>query len=102
MATGPGAIRKFNEQMRPALEKFGMLGKEEADFISAELAKIGAKQGSDVEKLGLIRRLILQGVAGYSSSLGGRAGAAGFSFASDIPGQNNLAPKAANQNALTQ
>ena len=102
MATGPGAIRKFNEQMRPALEKFGMLGKEEADFISAELAKIGAKPGSDAEKLGLIRRMILQGVAGYSSSLGGRAGAAGFSFASDIPGQNNLAPKATNTNAMTQ
>jgi hypothetical protein len=102
MATGPGAIRKFNEQMRPALEKFGMLGKEEADFISAELAKIGAKAGSEAEKLGLIRRLILQGVAGYSSSLGGRAGAAGFSFASDIPGQNKLAPKATNTNAMTQ
>ena len=102
MATGPGAIRKFNEQMRPALEKFGMLGKEEADFISAELAKIGSKPGSDAEKLGLIRRMILQGVAGYSSSLGGRAGAAGFSFASEIPGQNNLAPKATNTNAMTQ
>jgi hypothetical protein len=102
MATGPGAIRKFNEQMRPALEKFGMLGKEEADFISAELAKIGAKAGSEAEKLGLMRRMILQGVAGYSSSLGGRAGAAGFSFASDIPGQNSLAPKATNTNAMTQ
>jgi hypothetical protein len=102
MATGPGAIRKFNEQMRPALEKFGMLGKEEADFISAELAKIGAKAGSEAEKLGLIRRMILQGVAGYSSSLGGRAGAAGFSFANDIPGQNTMAPKAANTNAMTQ
>ena len=102
MATGPGAIRKFNEQMRPALEKFGMLGKDEANFISAELAKINAKPGSDVEKLGLIRRLILQGVAGYSSSLGGRLGAAGFSFASDIPGQNSIAPKATNQNAMTR
>ena len=102
MATGPGAIQKFNEQMRPALEKFGMLSKSEADYISAELAKIGAKAGSEAEKLGLIRRLILQGVAGYSSSLGGRAGAAGFSFASDIPGQNKLAPKATNQNAMTQ
>jgi len=102
MATGPGAIIKFNEQMRPALEKFGMLGKEEADFISAELAKIGAKAGSEAEKLGLIRRLILQGVAGYSSSLGGRLGAAGFSFASDIPGQNTMAPKATNTNAMTQ
>jgi hypothetical protein len=102
MATGPGAIRKFNEQMRPALEKFGMLGKDEANFISAELAKIGTKPGSDVEKLGLMRRLILQGVAGYSSSLGGRLGAAGFSFASDIPGQNSIAPKATNQNAMTR
>ena len=102
MATGPLAIRKFNEQMRPALEKFGMLNKAEADYISAELAKIGTKPGSDVEKLGLIRRLILQGVAGYSSSLGGRLGAAGFSFASDIPGQNSIAPKATNQNAMTR
>jgi len=102
MATGPGAIQKFNEQMRPALEKFGMLSKAEADYISAELAKINAKPGSDVEKLGLIRRLILQGVAGYSSSLGGRLGAAGFSFASDIPGQNSIAPKATNQNAMTR
>ena len=102
MATGPLAIRKFNEQMRPALEKFGMLNKAEADYISAELAKIGTKPGSDVEKLGLMRRLILQGVAGYSSSLGGRLGAAGFSFASDIPGQNSIAPKATNQNAMTR
>ena len=54
------------------------------------------------EKLGLIRRLILQGVAGYSSSAAGRLGAAGFSFASDIPGQNKLAPKATNTNAMTQ
>ena len=102
MATGPGAIRKFNEQMRPALEKFGMLSKTEADFISAELAKINAKPGSDVEKLGLIRRLILQGVAGYASSAAGRLGAAGFSFASDIPGQNSIAPRATNQNAMTR
>jgi hypothetical protein len=102
MATGPGAIRKFNEQMRPALEQFGMLSKSEADYISAELAKIGAKAGSEAEKLGLIRRLILQGVAGYSSSAAGRLGAAGFSFASDIPGQNKLAPKATNTNAMTQ
>ena len=102
MATGPLAIRKFNEQMRPALEKFGMLNKAEADYISAELAKIGTKPGSDVDKLGLMRRLILQGVAGYSSSLGGRLGAAGFSFASDIPGQNSIAPKATNQNAMTR
>ena len=67
-----------------------MLGKEEADFIARELAKIGTKPGSEAEKLGLMRRLILQGVAGYSSSLGGRLGAAGFNFAEQIPTSSGM------------
>ena len=44
---------------------------------------------------------VMQGITAYSSSLGGRAGAAGFSFASDIP-TNQLAPKQTNQNALAR
>ena len=72
IATNKAVIQKFNEQMRPALERFGMLSKEEADRIAAELVKIGAKSGSEAEKLGLMRRLILQGVTGYSSSLTSR------------------------------
>ena len=68
IATNKAVIQKFNEQMRPALERFGMLSKEEADRIASELVKIGAKSGSEAEKLGLMRRLILQGVTGYSSS----------------------------------
>ena len=72
IATNKAVIQKFNEQMRPALERFGMLSKEEADRIASELVKIGAKSGSEAEKLGLMRRLILQGVTGYSSSLTSR------------------------------
>jgi hypothetical protein len=72
IATNTAVIKKFNEQMRPALERFGMLSKEEADRIASELVKIGAKSGSEAEKLGLMRRLILQGVSGYSSSLTSR------------------------------
>ena len=72
IATNTAVIQKFNEQMRPALERFGMLSKQEADRIASELAKIGAKSGSEAEKLGLMRRLILQGVSGYSSSLTSR------------------------------
>jgi hypothetical protein len=72
LATNTAVIKKFNEQMRPALERFGMLSKDEADRIAAELAKIGEKSGSEAQKLGLMRRLILQGVAGYSSSLTSR------------------------------
>lgn len=90
MSSSKGSLQKFNEQMRPALERFNMLGKEEADFIANELAKIGTKPGSETEKLGLMRRLILQGVAGYSSSLGGRLGAAGFNFADQIPTSSGM------------
>jgi len=67
-----------------------MLNAEQANFISAELAKIGAKPGSEAEKLGLMRRVILQGVAGYSSSGGGRLGAAGFNFAEQIPTSSGM------------
>lgn len=82
IATNKAVIQKFNEQMRPALERFGMLSKEEADRIAAELVKIGAKSGSEAEKLGLMRRLILQGVTGYSSSLTSRG--TNFAFISAV------------------
>jgi hypothetical protein len=100
MGSSKAAIQKFNEQMRPALEKFGMLGAEDANFIAKKMAEYGAQPISEVEKLGLMRRLILQGVMGYSGSLGGRVGAAGFSLASDIPTKsptNALAPRPVNQ-----
>ena len=99
MGSSKGVTQKFNETMRPALEKFGMLGIDEANSIAQQLAAIEAKRIPDSEKLGMARRLLLQGISGYSSSLGGRAGAAGFSFASDIP-TNQLAPKQSNRNAL--
>jgi len=82
IATNKAVIQKFNEQMRPALERFGMLSKEEADRIASELVKIGAKSGSEAEKLGLMRRIILQGVTGYSSSLTSRG--TNFAFISAV------------------
>ena len=99
LGSSKGVTQKFNENMRPALEKFGMLGIDEANSIAQQLAAIEAKRIPDSEKLGMARRLLLQGVTAYSSSLGGRAGAAGFSFASDIP-TNQLAPKQTKLNSL--
>ena len=101
LGSSKGVTQKFNENMRPALEKFGMLGKDEANSIAQQLAAIEAKRVPDSEKLGMARRLLLQGITAYSSSLGGRAGAAGFSFVSDIP-TNQLAPTQQNQNALAK
>lgn len=97
MGSSKGVTQKFNENMRPALEKFGMLGADEANSIAQQLAAIEARRVPDSEKLGLARRLLLQGITGYSSSLGGRGGEAGFSLVSDIPtGNNALAPKPTN------
>jgi hypothetical protein len=101
LGSSKGVTQKFNETMRPALEKFNMLGMDEANSIAQQLAAIEAKRIPDSEKLGMARRLLLQGITAYSSSLGGRAGAAGFSFVSDIP-TNQLAPTQQNQNALTK
>ena len=101
LGSSKGVTQKFNENMRPALEKFGMLGKDEANSIAQQLAAIEAKRVPDSEKLGMARRLLLQGITAYSSSLGGRAGAAGFSFVLDIP-TNQLAPAQQNQNALAK
>jgi hypothetical protein len=101
LGSSKGVTQKFNENMRPALEKFGMLGKDEANLIAQQLAAIEAKRIPDSEKLGMARRLLLQGITAYSSSLGGRAGAAGFSFVSDIP-TNQLSPIQQNQNALVK
>ena len=101
LGSSKGVTQKFNENMRPALEKFGMLGKDEANSIAQQLAAIEAKRVPDSEKLGMARRLLLQGITAYSSSLGGRAGAAGFSFLSDIP-TNQLAPAQQNRNALAR
>ena len=97
MATSKGALQKFNETIRPPLERFGMLSAKEADNIAASMAEVSARRMPEQEKLTLMRRLMLQGVSGYSSSLSSRA--AGFSLAPDIPG-NALAPPPQNQNRL--
>jgi hypothetical protein len=51
MGSSKGITQKFNENMRPALEKFGMLGRDEAESIAQQLAAIEAKRVPESEKL---------------------------------------------------
>ena len=102
MATSKNATQKFTETIRPAMEKFGMLGTKEADQIAAQLAEIEARRMPDADKLGLARRLILQGIAGFSSTLGTRADRAGFSLVPDIPGNALTPPSFRKQNEPQQ
>ena len=101
-----GATQRFNETISPALIQTGMLSKGEAQAFAKQLAVIEAQRVPPQEELGVWNRMLLQAIAGYSSSVGSRGANAGFSLVSDIPGMgskpvNTLAPKpAATQNRL--
>ena len=83
-----------------------MISKGEAQDLAKQLAQIEARRIPNPEELGKWNRMLLQAIAGYSSSLGSRGASAGFSLVSDIPTdqpniRNTLAPNsAATQNRL--
>ena len=96
-----GATQRFNEVITPAMVKTGMLSESAMQNFAKQLAEIEAQRIPSPEALGKWNRMLLQAIAGYSSSLGSRGASAGFSLVSDIPG-NALAPKQQRQNALAQ
>ena len=67
-ASSKGSLQKFNETIRPALERFGMITTEQADELAAGLAKIAANRIPEPQRLTQMQRLLLQGVAGYAAS----------------------------------
>ena len=99
-----GATQRFNEVISPAMVKTGMLSAGEAQDFAKQLAKIEAQRIPSPEELGRWNRMLLQAIAGYSSSVGSRGARAGFSLFPDIPNENQsnkLAPKpVAAQNRL--
>jgi len=97
-----GATQRFNEVISPALVQTGMLSEGAAQNFAKQLAVIEAQRVPPREELGHWRRMLLQAIAGYSSSVGSRGARAGFSLVSDIPtNDNKLAPKpVAAQNRL--
>jgi hypothetical protein len=89
-----GATQRFNEVISPAMVKTGLLDESAAQDFAKQLAKIEAQRIPSPEELGRWNRMLLQAIAGYSSSLGSRGASAGFSLVSDIPpNDNKLAPK---------
>ena len=88
-----GATQRFNEIISPALVQTGMLSKGEAQNFAKQLAVIEAQRVPPQEELGVWKRMLLQAIAGYSSSVGARGARAGFSLLPDIP--NEAAPRKA-------
>ena len=97
-----GSTQRFNEVISPALIQTGMISKGEAQGLAKQLAEIEAQRIPSPEALGKWNRMLLQAIAGYSSSLGSRGARAGFSLVSDIPTdqpniRNTLAPNSQNR-----
>lgn len=90
-----GSTQRFNEVISPALIQTGMISKGEAQNLAKQLAQIEARRIPNPEELGKWNRMLLQAIAGYSSSLGSRGASAGFSLVSGIP--NALAPSPQNR-----
>ena len=80
-----GATQQFNEVISPAMVKMGMLDASAAQDLAKQLAKIEAQRIPPAEELGKWNRMLLQAVAGYSSSVGSRGAQAGFSLVPDLP-----------------
>jgi len=80
-----GATQRFNEVISPAMVKMGMLDASAAQDLAKQLAKIEAQRIPPAEELGKWNRMLLQAVAGYSSSVGSRGAQAGFSLVPDLP-----------------
>lgn len=64
----------FERSIRPALEGSGISSKAEMDFIAKKLSDIKAMNIPEPERLGLAKRTLLQGAAGWMASARSRNG----------------------------
>lgn len=67
-----GLTELFESSIRPALENSRLMASAELNNIAGHLAAIERMQISEAQKLGIMNRIILQTVAGYTSSVAAR------------------------------
>ncbi len=104
LADSPVSVQQFKEVIAAPMVKFGMLGATEAETLAKQLAVIEARHLPPAQELGLKRRIILESIGGYSSTLGTRGARTGAGFVLGgedyIPDSNS--PTQQNQNSLRQ
>lgn len=71
-ATSKSTPDFFARKVRPFLEGSGIANKAEMDFIKSRLDDIGTLNIPDPEKLGMMKRLLLNSVGGWAASAVGR------------------------------
>lgn len=78
-ATAKGAADTFQRNIRPFLESGNIASKAELDFITKRLENIRDMKVPEPEKLGIIKRMLLQGAAGWAASAEARKKPSDFS-----------------------
>lgn len=71
-ATSKGTADLFELSIRPFLEKSNIASKAEMDFIAEKLANIQRMNVPEAEKLGIYKRILLQGSGGWAASAASR------------------------------
>ena len=65
----------FDQNLRPMLEKMGAGDPMTLDFVGKRLKEIAAMAIPEVQRLGMSKRILLQGMAGWTASIEGRIAA---------------------------
>lgn len=84
-ATSKGVIDFFSRNLRPMLERTGSASATQLDFVAQKLAQIKNLQLPEQEKLGMAKRLLLQGIAMEAASGTARIGASAWEPSKQVP-----------------
>ena len=84
-ATSKGTGDLFSRNIRPFLEGSGIASKSEMDSIAQNLTRIQEMKVPEAEKLGIMKRMLLQGAGGWAASAAGRGMSAGYNYATGVP-----------------
>lgn len=73
-ATAKATTDLFSRNIRPFIEQSNIGTRAEMDFIAEKLANIAAMNVPEAEKLGWMKRILLQAASGWSAGAAARAG----------------------------
>ena len=82
-ATAKGTADLFSRNIRPFLEGSNIATKAEMDAVASGIERINNIKLSEPERLGRIKRLVLQSIGGFSAATSARAGVGGYGLLSD-------------------
>jgi hypothetical protein len=90
-ASSRSTIDLFSRNIRPFLEQSGIASKQEMDFIADRLTKIAEMNIPEPEKLGWVKRYLLNSTGSWAASAASRGGVGAYNYMQNqVPPEQNL------------